>query len=254
MFWNLLSNALKFTPPDGEVRLRTWREEPDGLVVEVADTGIGIEPEALPHVFDAFVQGPRDITRQFGGLGLGLAIGKAIVEIHGGSLTVASEGRGRGATFTVRLPAAFHPGVESPAAAAPEAPLPKSKIQNPKSVHVLLVEDHPDTAEAMADLLHATGRQVTVAHSVREALGVAEQSQGCFDLVLSDIGLPDGTGHDLMRELRHRYNLPGIALTGYGMEEDVERSRQAGFVRHLTKPIHLETLEAAIRQVTETVQ
>ncbi|HEX6900934.1 MAG TPA: CHASE domain-containing protein [Thermoanaerobaculia bacterium] len=254
VFWNLLSNALKFTPPEGEVRLRTWREGPDGLAVEVTDTGIGIEPEALPHVFDAFVQGPRDITRQFGGLGLGLAISKAIVAIHGGSLTVASEGRGRGATFTVRLPAAVHPGAESPAAVAPETRIPKSKIQNPKSVHVLLVEDHPDTAEAMADLLRATGRQVTVAHSVRETLVVAEASQGRFDLVLSDIGLPDGTGHDLMRELRSRYNLPGIALTGYGMEEDVERSREAGFVRHLTKPIHLETLEAAIRQVTETVQ
>jgi signal transduction histidine kinase/CheY-like chemotaxis protein len=253
VFWNLLSNALKFTPPDGEVRLRTWREEPDGLVVEVADTGIGIEPEALPHVFDAFVQGPRDITRQFGGLGLGLAISKAIVEIHGGSLTVASAGRGRGSVFTVRLPAAA-PRVEAAVATVPEQVKPKSKIENPKSLRVLLVEDHPDTAEAMADLLHATGRQVTVAHSVREALGVAEASQGCFDLVLSDIGLPDGTGHDLMRELRRRYNLPGIALTGYGMEEDVERSREAGFVRHLTKPIHLETLEAAIRQITERVQ
>ena len=253
VFWNLLSNALKFTPPEGEVRLRTWREEPDVVVAEVADTGIGIEPEALPHVFDAFVQGPRDITRQFGGLGLGLAISKAIVQAHGGILTAASEGRGHGATFCVWLPAALPKGIEAPRP-TPSPPIPVPRVEDPKTLHVLLVEDHEDTAEAMADLLRVTGRRVTVARSVAEALAAAEAAQGEFDLVLSDVGLPDGTGHDLMRELRRRYNLPGIALTGYGMEDDVERSREAGFARHLTKPVHIETLEAAIRQVTETVQ
>jgi CheY-like chemotaxis protein len=111
------------------------------------------------------------------------------------------------------------------------------------------VEDHLDAAEALADYLDATGRRVTVAHCVQEALQVAEKSAG-FDLVLSDIGLPDGTGYDLMRELSRRYGLRGIALTGYGMDEDIEKSHAAGFSKHLTKPVNIETLEAALRQVT----
>ena len=256
VFWNLLNNALKFTPPDGEIRVRTWKEEPGRLAVEVADTGAGIDPDVLPRVFDAFAQGGRFLKvrrgalRQFGGLGLGLAISRTIVEAHGGTLLAESEGPGKGSTFTARLPIAFPPGTEAPQS---EPALPvvhaESKIEDPKSIHVLLVEDHLDAAEALAEYLDATGRRVTVAHCVQEALQAAEQSDG-FDLVLSDIGLPDGTGYELMRELSRRYGLQGIALTGYGMDEDVEKSRAAGFSKHLTKPINIETLEAALRQVT----
>lgn len=257
VFWNLLNNALKFTPPGGEIRVRTWKEEPGRLAVEVADTGAGIEPAVLPRIFDAFAQGGRfhkdrrGALRRLGGLGLGLAISRTIVEAHGGTLLAESEGPGKGSTFTVRLPIALPPGTEAPQPeAAPPVPNPKSKIENPKSIHVLLVEDHIDAAEALADYLDATGRRVTVAHCVKEALQAAEEGGG-FDLVLSDIGLPDGTGYDLMRELSRRFGLQGIALTGYGMDEDVEKSRAAGFSKHLTKPVNIETLEAALRQVTE---
>lgn len=206
-----------------------------------------------PRIFDAFHQGQRNITRRFGGLGLGLAISERIVGLHGGRIGAASQGRGEGSTFTVRLPA-DRPAVppSRPWEAAPEPP-PEPERDRP--LHILLVEDHPDTAEAMADLLRATGRKVTVAGSVAEGRAAAEAAGGIganggrLDLVLSDIGLPDGSGHDLMAELSRRFGLRGIALTGYGMEEDVERSRQVGFARHLTKPVSLEQLESAIRQV-----
>lgn len=249
VFWNLISNARKFTPPQGTVRVRAWRDGGE-VVVEVSDDGIGIEPEVLPRVFDAFDQGQRTITRRFGGLGLGLAISEKIVGMHGGRIGAASEGRGRGATFTVRLPAgkpAMPPSF--PWDAVRETRPPPSRE---KPLHILLVEDHPDTAEAMADLLRSTGRRVTVAGSVAEGRAAAEASSGNgsrIDLVVSDIGLPDGSGHDLMAELARRFGLRGIALTGYGMDEDVERSRESGFARHLTKPVSLEQLESAIRQV-----
>jgi signal transduction histidine kinase/CheY-like chemotaxis protein len=256
VFWNLLNNALKFTPPGGEIRVRTWKEEPGRFAIEVADTGAGIEPDVLPRIFEAFAQGGRFLKdrrgalRQLGGLGLGLAISRTIVEAHGGTLVAESEGPGKGSTFTVRLPIALPPGTEAP---QPEAvapvPAPKAKPESPESIHVLLVEDHIDAAEALADYLDATGRRVTVAHCVQEALEAAEKGDG-FDLVLSDIGLPDGTGYDLMRELSRRFGLQGIALTGYGMDEDVEKSRAAGFSKHLTKPVNIETLETALRQVT----
>jgi len=250
VFWNLISNARKFTPPEGEVRVRAWRDEGE-VVVEVADTGIGIELDALPRIFDAFHQGKRHITRRFGGLGLGLAISEKIVSLHGGRIGAASAGRGAGATFTVRLPAG-RPAVPSYPWEAGREKAPAPARDRP--LHILLVEDHADTAEAMAELLRATGRRVTVAGSVAEGRAAAESAGisangSRIDLVLSDIGLPDGSGHDLMAELSHRFGLRGIALTGYGMEEDVERSRQVGFARHLTKPVSLEQLESAIRQV-----
>jgi two-component system CheB/CheR fusion protein len=254
VFWNLFSNAVKFTPPGGTITVRSWSEEIAAgpqLVVEVADTGIGIEPEVLADIFEAFQQGEQAITRRYGGLGLGLAISKAIVELHGGKLDATSAGRGQGAIFSVRLPvgdvrprlaateAAATASVESPPAAgeAPEADL-----------HILLVEDHADTAAAMAELLRDMGHRVTVAHSVAAGLAAAERSGGHLDLVLSDLGLPDGTGLDLMTELHDRYGVKGIALSGYGMEEDVRRSLEAGFERHLTKPVNLQALQSAIQE------
>jgi two-component system CheB/CheR fusion protein len=251
VFWNLFSNAVKFTPPGGAIKVRAWREEaPAGpsLVVEVEDTGIGIEPEVLSGIFDAFQQGELAITRRFGGLGLGLAISKAIVELHGGSLTAASSGRGRGAKFSVRLPVGdlrTPQEVERPGPAR-ETPAPRPAAEV-SPLRILLVEDHADTAEAMADLLHAMGHQVTVAGSVAEGLAAAVSQAGRIDLVLSDLGLPDGTGLDLMAELHGRYGVKGIALSGYGMEEDVRKSLEAGFDRHLTKPVNLQALQTAIQ-------
>ncbi len=251
VFWNLFSNAVKFTPPGGAISVRAWRVE-DGagpqLVVEVEDTGIGIEQDVLSGIFDAFQQGELAITRRFGGLGLGLAISKAIVELHGGSLNATSAGRGRGAKFSVRLPvgdlslsremARIGPVQESP------VPPPESEVS---PLSILLVEDHVDTAEAMADLLREMGHRVTVAGSVAGGLDAAEGLAGRIDLVLSDLGLPDGTGLDLMAKLHGRYGVKGIALSGYGMEEDVRKSLEAGFDRHLTKPVNLQALQTAIQ-------
>ena len=238
VFWNLVRNAVKFTAPGGTIRVSSRIEE-GWLAVEVADDGMGIAPEMLPRIFDAFEQGQRSITRRFGGLGLGLAISKAIVDLHGGSLSADSGGTGKGATFTVRLQ--ILPGARS---ASPQPPA--ATQEDRPGWRILLVEDHEDTAEAMADLLGARGHRVTVARTLAEARAAADRES--FDLLVSDLGLPDGSGHELMRELGAR-GLRGIALSGYGMEDDLRKSREAGFERHLIKPVSPQALEAAIQQV-----
>jgi PAS domain S-box-containing protein len=254
VFRNLLTNAVKFTPEGGTIRIRTWSEPNAGLaaqrvlVVEVADTGMGIRSDLLPKIFSAFDQGEQGTARRFGGLGLGLTISRAIVERHGGSLSVASPGTGQGATFTVRIPV----GAEITALGElpePGSPLsPTAGTADLPALHVLLVEDHADTAQAMSDLLSALGHRVTVVGTVAAALDIAGTGEP-IDLVVSDLGLPDGNGHDLMRELAGRHGLRGIALSGYGMEEDIRHSHEAGFEKHLTKPVDLEIFKAAIRQV-----
>ncbi|HEX3131523.1 MAG TPA: ATP-binding protein [Thermoanaerobaculia bacterium] len=252
VFWNLVRNAVKFTPEGGSVRVRSWNQ--DGwLAVEVLDNGIGIGPETLPRIFDAFEQGQRSITRRYGGLGLGLAISKAILELHGGTLSAVSEGRDRGASFTVRLP--LSSGVAArPVPSWREAVMSRDDAGGtaPAGLRILLVEDHEDTADAMADLLEVRGHRVTVARTLAEARAAAVESE--FDLLVSDLGLPDGSGHELMRELSARYGLRGIALSGYGMQEDLRKSRQAGFERHLTKPVSPQALESAIRQVARRTE
>ena len=291
VFWNLLNNAIKFTPDGGTVTVRT-RNDDGQLAVSVSDTGIGIEPARLPHIFDAFNQGDPAVSARFGGLGLGLAISRAIVELHGGGLSAESAGRGRGATFTVRLPldpdaaatdedhaalasagarlalaAAGTASAAGPKAAGRRAPGPSAPTTShatphgppgrPASLRILLIEDHGDTAAAMADLLDGLGHRVTVAGSVAAALaaveGLAASGNGPpLDLVISDLGLPDGNGQDLMRELSRHYGLKGIALSGYGTEEDRDKSLRAGFSLHLTKPIHPRALQQAIREVVSS--
>jgi PAS domain S-box-containing protein len=253
VLWNLLNNAVKFTPEGGTVSIRSWTETspetPGGLVlcVQVADTGIGIREDLLPRIFSAFDQGEQGTARRFGGLGLGLTISRAIVEAHGGRLTAASEGSGRGAVFTLRLPVCPDLGE-----AAGTGPLHRGEAESTggpePELHILLVEDHADTAQAMAALLNALGHRVTLAGSIAEALIAAEHAPP-IDLVVSDLGLPDGNGQDLMRELIRRHGLRGIALSGYGMEQDLRKSREAGFERHLIKPVDAEVFKAAIRQV-----
>lgn len=261
VFWNLLKNAIKFTPPGGQIFVQS-RNETDGdltwLVVEVRDTGIGIAPDILPRIFGAFEQGDRSITQQFGGLGLGLAITKAIVEAHGGTITAASEGLDQGSLFTVRLPISnvAHATVEMPPPTAPKVR--DHQSIEPASVHLLLVEDHADTAQVMARMLRRSGFQVTVASSIAQALAETEAARKAVNdsgrsrpirLVVSDLGLPDGTGHELMRELSQKHRLRGIALSGFGMEDDVQRAAEAGFARHLTKPVDFETLLTNIREM-----
>jgi two-component system CheB/CheR fusion protein len=260
VFWNLFSNAVKFTPRGGTIVVRSsYEETPSGplFVVDVADNGIGIEPEVLLDIFDAFKQGEQAITRRFGGLGLGLAISKAIVELHGGILSATSDGKGQGSVFSVRLPVGdLRAGAPRPAAAAGNGRPGNAAAAAPEAnakLRILLVEDHDDTAEAMAELLRALGHEVTVAGSVATGLDAAERQDGRFDLVLSDLGLPDGSGLDLMAKLHGRYGVRGIALSGYGMEEDVRKSLEAGFERHLTKPINLQALQTAIQETTGTV-
>jgi len=255
VFWNLFNNAVKFTPQGGTITVRS-RLSPGEIAIQVSDSGIGIRPEAMGHIFKAFEQGDLGTARRFGGLGLGLAISKAIVELHGGSLCAESEGHGRGATFTVRLPAGR--GRQEPAAAAGivgEERRGAQRTETGRPLHILLVEDHADTADALAALLEGLGHRITVAGTVAEGLAAAQAAATAdrsIDLVISDLGLPDGSGLDLMRELARLYELKGIALSGYGMEEDVRKSREAGFARHLTKPVTLDLLKDVIAQVRGT--
>ncbi|HSI32715.1 MAG: PAS domain S-box protein [Phycisphaerae bacterium] len=240
VFWNLLKNAVKFTPEGGRVTVRTSSPAPGRLRVTVADDGIGIDPHHLGRIFDAFEQVDQGVTRKYGGLGLGLAICKALVELHNGTISAASAGADRGATFTVELDTCC-----VPASTAPERELPAGR--DPR-LSILLVEDHEDTARAVARLLRGYGWQVRVADTVASAVQVAGAEE--FDLLISDIGLPDGSGLDLMRQLLARKPTKGICLSGFGMEEDVRKSRDAGFLEHLTKPVNVSQLKRAIIRTT----
>jgi PAS domain S-box-containing protein len=236
VLWNLVKNAVKFTPAGGRIAVTTADGPGGRLTVRVIDTGVGIAPEALPKVFDAFEQGHRE----FGGLGLGLAIAKRLVAAHGGTLTASSEGPGRGAVFTVELE-----GAAPPPGAAPAPPAGRPAEAGRRALRILLVDDHRDTLRALAKLLRTMGHEVRTADGLAAAL--AEAESGGLDLLISDLGLPDGDGCELMTRLKP---LPGIALTGFGMDGDVRRTREAGFGLHLTKPIDALQLEAAIRQLT----
>jgi len=237
IFWNLIKNAVKFTPKRGQLTLRTSDEVDGRLRVSITDTGIGIDSETLPKVFNAFEQGERSGT---GGLGLGLAITKALVETHGGQITAESAGEGRGATFTASFPLA-----------EPASPATTRNVSLPggarKSMRILLVEDHEDTNRSLTNLLRRRGYQVQSADSISSALECA--ANGSFDLLISDIGLPDGTGIELMEKLGTEHSLAGIALTGFGMEDDIRRSRDVGFSEHLVKPVDLNKLDAVIQKL-----
>lgn len=248
VFWNLLKNAVKFTDRGGTIRVDT-RAVDGACEVEVSDTGAGIAPEALARLFQPFEQGSLDGHRRQGGLGLGLAISRALVEAHGGEIGAESDGPGQGARFVVRLP--HH---ASPAPVTVRGPSPTDRPATPVTAsngHVLLVEDHADSALMLAQMLTSQGLRVTTATSVAAALShLAAPDVSPVDLIVSDIGLPDGTGHDLLRQVREtlRLETPAIAITGFGMEEDVGRARAAGFALHLTKPVHLQQVREAVQQ------
>ena len=236
VYWNLIGNAVKFTPAGGRIALASSNDEKGRLVVRVSDTGLGIDPALLPRLFNAFEQGERAVTRRYGGLGLGLSISKALVEMHQGDLRAASDGTGRGAAFTLALATVDAPKAERPA--PPPAAAPR------KSLRVLLVEDHEDTLAIMSRLLRSRGHVVRPAASVAAATELAATE--AFDLLVSDLGLPDGSGTDLVRVVKEKHAIPAIALSGFGMDDDVQRSKEAGFDLHLTKPVNLAVLEAAI--------
>ena len=239
VFWNLVKNAIKFSMPGGRITVRTFNPVPGEFVLTVEDTGAGITSQTLPVIFRAFEQGETREARAAGGLGLGLAISKAIVEAHGGRIRAESAGPGLGAIFTIELAAVL----PFPTAAVAESEL-RSRTA-PPHLRLLVIEDHEPTMMVLVRLLRRYGHDVFTAENVERALAVAAAHS--FDLVISDLGLPDGNGIDLMRQLAKEYGLRGIALSGYGMPEDRAKTQQAGFLAHLVKPINFDQLQSALQ-------
>ncbi len=249
VFWNVLKNAVKFTPSGGtiQVRSRTLAEPAPRVVIEIEDTGLGLTPEEMTRVFDAFSQGDHaEVSgHRFGGLGLGLAIARRLVELHGGRISVASPGRDQGAPFTIEFP--VEPKVPPrPSAVAAAAGVPPGPAVD---TAILLVDDHEPTLRALEDILKRRGYKVMAVTTVEEAKVLAGRQ--AFDVVVSDLGLPGESGLELMAHLRDHHGLKGIALTGYGTERDVQRSKEAGFAIHLTKPVSSAALTAALSTLCE---
>ncbi|HEY4283434.1 MAG TPA: PAS domain S-box protein [Chthoniobacterales bacterium] len=240
VFWNLINNSVKFTGPGGEITIQTWNED-DNFSFAITDTGIGIEAGKQESLFKAFEQGERGMSRRFGGLGLGLAICKNLVELHGGTVGVSSRGRGFGTTATVTLKC------HTESASIP-VEVDGADLQRGAPLRILLVEDHDDTRRVLTRLLTHFGYEVTTAASLEEAQ-TAFRSQP-FDAILSDIGLPDGTGYDLISEAKRSKNIKAVALTGYGMSHDIRRSEEAGFDFHLTKPVDVAELRQILRKIS----
>jgi signal transduction histidine kinase/CheY-like chemotaxis protein len=263
VIWNLVKNAVKFTPAGGTIAIRS-RDEPESadgrsksrrLVVEVSDTGVGLDPEDLSRIFAPFAQGESSRRGRSGGLGLGLAIGRSVIEAHDGTLRASSPGRDLGSTFTIELntvPAPLNPPTLPPMPVhqpGPAVPPPAFAAVNGKGdgLDILLVEDNRDTLQYLTLLLRQAGHRVRPAATIAEAI---EAAAGSIDLVLSDIELPDGNGLDLIRILHtNRPHLPAIAISGFGSDDDARLSFDAGFSDHLTKPVDFRILTAAIRRV-----
>jgi CheY-like chemotaxis protein len=246
--WNLLGNAIKFTPRGGTVSV-SLRSEGREAIVAVADSGVGIRPDVLPHIFERFRQADGSITRRFGGLGLGLAIVRHLVEMHDGSVTARSDGEGKGACFTVRLPL-LDLGVLSPVDVDREAPQAVA-VENQAAlvgVHVLAVDDDDDGRDLLRRVLDEAGAEVDVVQSADEALAALARRR--YDLLISDIGLPDVDGYELLRRVRslpatQGGDMTAIALTAFARPEDRERALAAGFARHFSKPFAPSTIVAA---------
>jgi CheY-like chemotaxis protein len=258
--WNLLQNAIKFTPEGGSVALRVERTGARVRLI-IRDTGSGIEPEFLPAIFDRFSQKDISRTRRHGGLGLGLALVKQLVEMHGGTIEAASEGAGKGSTFTATLP------LNSPQLASylPPTPaieefnegqtdLPLDDLPRLDGLRVLLVDDHEDAREMVAETLCERGAEVTAAASGREALELLEQS--AFDAMVCDIAMPEMDGYELIRRVRRMETvggtrLPAIALTALSSREDRMHALKAGFQLHVAKPVKLAELVVVIASITQ---
>jgi CheY-like chemotaxis protein/two-component sensor histidine kinase len=248
--WNLLSNAIKFTPKDGKV-LVTLQRVNSHIEISVADTGVGIKPEFVQHVFERFRQADASSTRHYGGLGLGLSIVKSLVELHGGSVDVHSEGEGRGATFSVHIPLAAVQGraagtrLHPAALGAPSAFTPADLA----GLTFVVVDDQPDARRLLERILGECGARVLTAGSVAEALPLIEQSRP--DLLISDIGMPEADGYELLRRVRAlslkgNGHVKAIALTAFARTEDRTRALRAGFAAHVAKPVDPSELVATI--------
>jgi CheY-like chemotaxis protein/anti-sigma regulatory factor (Ser/Thr protein kinase) len=247
---NLVSNALKFTRGNGVISVFVGRDG-DDAVLRVADQGIGIPADMLPKIFDLFVQAHHTIDRSRGGLGIGLTLVRRLAELHGGSVSAASDGDGRGSTFTVRMPTVAGPRVDDAATALAS----DSNRRAIESRRVLLVDDNHDSREMYRAVLHAHGHDVCEAPDGERALALMQQRSPDrpLDVAFIDIGLPGGMdGYELARRIR---SLPMgrdvrlVALTGYGFPEDRQQSKQAGFARHLVKPVEPEALQRELNAV-----
>ncbi|MEN3941231.1 PAS domain S-box protein [Prosthecobacter sp. SYSU 5D2] len=241
VFWNLLKNAVKFTPDGGRIKVRTANPEPGRLLISIEDSGRGIPSEALDRIFLPFEQGDLGGRHAFGGLGLGLSISKALVDLHEGSLQATSAGQDQGSTFTVDLATTQR--------ALPETAPKDLSSADVRPLRLLIVEDDVTSLNVLVKLMQRRGHAVYSASTVAAALELAASHS--FDLVISDLGLPDGTGQELMKEIRQRYGWPGIALSGFGMEADLQASKDAGFAIHLVKPVAAADLTRAIASIQE---
>ncbi|QJE95663.1 response regulator [Luteolibacter luteus] len=230
VFWNVVKNAVKFTESGG-LQIATRDDEGDQVEIIVRDTGIGIEPRVLSRVFQPFEQAERG---KKGGLGLGLAISRSLVDLHGGKISITSDGKGHGTAVTITLPTV----AERPEGGETEK---NSGPEEARKLRILLLEDHVDTNESLTLLLEMQGHTVTQAFDVATALSFAQARD--FDLLLSDLGLPDGTPEPVMKAVALRNETPGVALTGFGMDKDIERTRGYGFSYHLVKPVDVGRLE-----------
>ncbi|HEX6719479.1 MAG TPA: ATP-binding protein, partial [Pyrinomonadaceae bacterium] len=239
--WNLVSNAIKFTDPGGTVRVTTKLEDTDA-VLSVVDSGIGIAPEFLPHVFDRFRQADGSTSRRHGGLGLGLAIADALAKMHGAHLEAHSEGERKGSTFTLRIELAPMGKVVSETV--------DKRVHSLDGLDVLIVEDSPDTLMLLSTIFRREGASVTTAASAGEALARAAEKRP--HIIVSDIGMPDIDGYQLLQQLRILPGLsdvPAIAISGYASEEDRERALSVGYLALVPKPIDVEILFGLIHDL-----
>jgi PAS domain S-box-containing protein len=247
---NLLSNAMKFTPSGGRITVRL-REVDGRAVVSVIDTGQGISADLLPHIFDRFRQGDSSTTRGAGGLGLGLTLVREIVALHGGTVSAASEGNDRGSTFVITLPAASA-GSDSSAdkPKQPSAP----RVQHLVGLSILVVDDEPDARAVVAETLRLEGAKVTIGDSVAAALAHLRAPDAHFDVVVTDIGMPEEDGYSLVRKLRRMNGgdrVVAIALTGYASPADIEAAIDAGFDLHVPKPVDFDSFVPIIRRLAD---
>ncbi|WP_052574054.1 ATP-binding protein [Haloferula sp. BvORR071] len=241
--WNILKNAIKFTPVGGNINIAT-SVEGETLRIVITDDGVGIEPDVIREIFNAFEQGGKQVAVEFGGLGLGLAIARKFAELHGGTISAHSAGKMQGTTVTVELPLA-----QSKSLSAPTAPTTEMRADL-TGTRILIVDDHADTLEVFTMILESMGLVVSTALDGKHALEMARRKS--FDLLVSDLGLPDMSGYELVERIHQIQKLPAIAQSGYGMPSDIEKSRNAGFNAHLIKPVAIPTLIETIRNVLAT--
>lgn len=236
---NLLTNAVKYTPPPGRIEVTVRREQSEA-VFSVRDSGLGLEPELLPRIFDLFVQGERGLDRSQGGLGIGLTLVRRIAELHGGRAEARSEGAGKGSEFIIELPA-----IEAPA----EAAEPEQSARNSTRRRIALVEDNDDVRSSLRVLLEMEGHEVVEAKDGLQGVDTILREQA--DIALVDIGLPHLDGYGVARAVRSRTPRPVllVAMTGYGSQDDAERGTQAGFDAYMVKPVDPAALNELIARV-----